>query len=765
MVPQRLLRRSRWQLLAPLLLILTVAVLAMLSHSQPYSAGRAAVFDLFMRLHPRPVLAATPDITVVEIDRDSLERIGPWPWPRTAVAGLVRAASEAKADRVIVAIPLEGDDPLSPEVATRYWQRDDEDGSVSRVLASLPTNNAALSAASLTVPTALGVGRVTASPGQWIRIDTLSQADISLATPSSEGFIAVPSAPVFGTVDPGFAETGTVSVLTLPSDADGKVRNVPLLWGIDGGSAPAISLAGAHLTAGTELTVTPASSGLRPAGAPAAGVTIASGTAFSEDINLDLHGRAALWLPGDTDVTTVPAWRILEGGENWSAALQDKIVIIGESVSPTAQLNTPRGELPAFALHAHLTTQLLTGQVPVRPSWSGFAEVGLAVFFGLLTMLVGFLLRPLTTALIAWAVAVSTAGSAFFLFRETGLLIDPLPGAVAAIGAPAAMAVVYISAMIRGGEAARGAFHGALPMATIAKIQQSGERGILDGARRDVTVLSCGLRLPDGIVRQYQDRPNDYIDLMGAVNDALRRTILGSDGTVDYAEDGRLLGYWNAPQTVEDHIDKACACALKMIEEMNRLSEDVQSAAFAGTLSGAALESGVSEGNLEIGIASGMCFAGPVGRGTRNRYAVIGDAVNRASTLRGRAGLYGPAIITDEAVYDALRHQYAFLDLDAVPLDATGGVKMVYGLSGNSFLKASKAFRQLADIQRDMVLAWRKDDMPTMLKALQRLRGYPGVPETFVGLYDERVRSRRTKPEAGGSNGNGRRSAPVANAG
>ena len=57
------------------------------------------VFDAFQRLKPRN-FEAVP-VRIVDIDDESLTRLGQWPWPRTQVAELVRRLTDLGA-RVIV---------------------------------------------------------------------------------------------------------------------------------------------------------------------------------------------------------------------------------------------------------------------------------------------------------------------------------------------------------------------------------------------------------------------------------------------------------------------------------------------------------------------------------------------------------------------------------------------------------------------------------------------------------------------------------------
>jgi len=61
---------------------------------------RLKVFDTMLRLQPREYDPDLP-VRIVDIDNESLERLGQWPWPRTLVAELVLRLTEAGADGFI----------------------------------------------------------------------------------------------------------------------------------------------------------------------------------------------------------------------------------------------------------------------------------------------------------------------------------------------------------------------------------------------------------------------------------------------------------------------------------------------------------------------------------------------------------------------------------------------------------------------------------------------------------------------------------------
>ncbi len=95
-VPIRRTDRSLQQIVASVLLV----VLCLLAYSlAPLAHADALVFDLFFRLRgPQPT---DPSIVLVDIDEESLQAVGRWPWPRRTVAELIRVLTDAGAAAIV----------------------------------------------------------------------------------------------------------------------------------------------------------------------------------------------------------------------------------------------------------------------------------------------------------------------------------------------------------------------------------------------------------------------------------------------------------------------------------------------------------------------------------------------------------------------------------------------------------------------------------------------------------------------------------------
>jgi adenylate cyclase len=109
--------RVRWHISKNLhylipLLILIVASLVWVKEPDFFVEFRLRVFDDYLRLKPR-IYQPVP-VRIVDIDDDSLEWFGQWPWPRTLLAKLVSRLNELGAAAVVFDILFLDPDRSTP---------------------------------------------------------------------------------------------------------------------------------------------------------------------------------------------------------------------------------------------------------------------------------------------------------------------------------------------------------------------------------------------------------------------------------------------------------------------------------------------------------------------------------------------------------------------------------------------------------------------------------------------------------------------------
>ena len=103
----------------------------------PIEGLRLRLFDLFQQSKPR-VNDRYP-VTIVEIDEDSIDTHGQWPWSRGRLADLVDTIGRAGAMVIGFDVLFAEPDRLSPESLARSLGR--SDAKVREALAHLPSND------------------------------------------------------------------------------------------------------------------------------------------------------------------------------------------------------------------------------------------------------------------------------------------------------------------------------------------------------------------------------------------------------------------------------------------------------------------------------------------------------------------------------------------------------------------------------------------------------------------------------------------------
>jgi len=103
------------------LAVLVVAVLARVTVSSILDRLSLICFDFYQRAAPRE--AGEAPIRIVDIDDDSLAKVGQWPWPRTIIAQLVEKLRDAGAAAIAFDIDFAESDRTSPEALLQGYAR------------------------------------------------------------------------------------------------------------------------------------------------------------------------------------------------------------------------------------------------------------------------------------------------------------------------------------------------------------------------------------------------------------------------------------------------------------------------------------------------------------------------------------------------------------------------------------------------------------------------------------------------------------------
>ncbi len=653
-------------------------------------ALRSLAYDTYQQLAPTTYNDDTP-VRIVAVDEESLQRIGPWPWPRDILAKLLTTLAGQGA--VVVAF-----DMLLPE------NGEDDDAAFAKAIAASPV-------VLPVVPTDLPADDPTPPPK--------AEFAISGANP-------LPFIPAFANVatnSPAFdAAAAGLGAIVRSAENNGRVRRLPLVSRVGANIFPALALEVLRVAqrAGTYTLSATDGDRLEPLGRPPGLVRVEVG-----DISMptDPDGGMRLDLRMSNPQAHIPAWRVLEGGDD-AARIAGRIVVVGITAEGLGDFRATPLE-PSIArveLQAEAIEHILSGRTVTRPGEALAVEIAVVVLLGLL---LGWLLPRLglvagVAASIVGVAAIVAAG--WFAYRDLGLVFDPTWPALS-IWVLAALAALYLHHRLemRRGEI-RTAFGGSLSPAAVEAVLHHPERLVLDGETRELTVMFCEIRNFSAIAEQLEAQ-----DLVGFINRLyapLSQAILASHGTIARNMGDSILAFWNAPLDDEAHAANACHAAVTMLGEMRRFdAENRRDAVSAGRRSGWVA--------LGIGIATGNCCVGNLGGGERFDYSAIGGDVGLAAYFQGLSDIYGVGVVVGEATVERMSDPRV-LELDLVRVKGRKRPARLFTLADAVEAEAA-TFDRLAPVHAEMVTCYRGGDWDGAEAALEQCRSF-GV-EGLVTLY------------------------------
>lgn len=153
----------------------------------------------------------------------------------------------------------------------------------------------------------------------------------------------------------------------------------------------------------------------------------------------------------------------------------------------------------------------------------------------------------------------------------------------------------------------------------------------LEGELRDLSVLITDIRGYTALTEQLGAA--EVVALLNEYFAILVEVVIEHDGVIDKFMGDALLCWFGAPMAMPDHAERAVAAALAMQERTAAWNRERVAAGLAPVATG-------------IGIASGRVVVGNIGSPKRLEYTAIGDAVNLASRLCGKAGA-GQVMVSD----------------------------------------------------------------------------------------------------------------------
>jgi adenylate cyclase len=696
----------------------------------PIARLRAIVFDTYQQIKPRKFDPSLP-VRIVDIDEDSLKKIGQWPWPRTVLAELVQKLSANGAAAIGFDIVFPEPDRLSPANALRYWPPSDALVDLREEVQKLPSNDQVLA-------DAIGQGAVVLGFIATPQGTSIPEPKTGFAHSGDDPRLFAPAYSGAAVSLPELQEKalGTGSLNWVP-EHDQIIRRLPMVVQVGDKLYPSFAADMLRLAQGATTYVVK-SSGASSEQAFGEKTGIVKVRIGDYEVPTEADGEMWIRFTKQAKERYLPAWKVLNG-DIGKEEIEGRLVIIGTSAAGLLDLrSTPlEASVPGVELHAQAVEQILQGSFLLRPDFAKPAELLYILVLGVLIAFLIYRLGAAGSAVLGGIAVATVIAVSWYAFDALGWLVDPVYPAIALTAVYLAGTLFVFLRTERERNRVRHAFGHYMAPALVEQLADDPSRLKLGGETRDMTLLFSDVRgfttISEGLDAEELTR------FLNTLFTPLSNIILEEQGTIDKFMGDAVMAFWNAPLDDSEHATHACRAALRMMDEMKTLNEHwKEEAATKGRP--------FNPVKIGIGLNTGVCCVGNLGTETRFDYSVIGDNVNVASRLEGQSKTYDVGTIVGEST-TARAPDFAFLELDLLKVKGKTEATRVFALLGDSALKQSQSFIDLCTRHSEFLHRYRAKDWDTAEALNRECDKHNGCGlERLYAIYRERIAFFRRNP-------------------
>ncbi|HEY8949911.1 MAG TPA: adenylate/guanylate cyclase domain-containing protein [Rhizomicrobium sp.] len=711
---------SIWAL--PLGVLLLAAAVFALDIGSVATRLSGAEFDFYQHERPRKYEDTFArghfHVRTFMLDEKAIAKHGHWPWASDTLTRATESLKKAGAAIVVYAFALDANDPASPQRFAAQLPDTPENEAARDALNKMVSADEAFAASFAGIKAITGFTLSNESGDD----DVLAKAKI--ATDGASDPLHYAQQYNFASRALPLLETSSAGsgALNLKPDNDGVLRNLPLIYRLNGKPVPSLD-AETLREALAPMTVHGAE-GTIPGVDATPRIADVSFGGFSIPTRRD--GAFAIWFARDAAGRALNASSVMD--DPTPPDLKNTIVVIAP---PEDVVKTPMGMKSVGDIHAEALENVLLGETLAESAGYLPQLVFLAVAGAALIL---FLARIgiLWGGALALATIAAAQSFGWVLFTNSHVLFDTATPSVALalcwFGGFAARAVSITGT--RSG--LKRSFAGMLPVATLERISREPSLLKLDGETRMVTCLSCGLRQYAVLAEAFKDDPADFTRMINTALAPLVDAALEHGGTIGHLSNESFMAYWNAPLDDSEHAIHACDAAQAMTVAIATVNEQLSQ---ERRLDGTAFPSI----EIGVGISTGQAITGGFTAHGQTSYSVTGDCTLLAERTRELSGQYGPAIVVTDDTRKAAERGYAFLEVDFIAAGPREEPVKLFAILGNPLVRASPKFRALATFHDHIFESVRTQQWAKARELIDQCRKLSGASQKLYDLHLTRI--------------------------
>lgn len=371
---------------------------------------------------------------------------------------------------------------------------------------------------------------------------------------------------------------------------------------------------------------------------------------------------------------TISAWKIINSYNNLKnkkqplipkEELKNKIVIVGVTAAALKDIRTTpiASDYAGVNIQATLIDNLLNANSIKKTS--KLINILIILTAIILTMFIALTLQVLYSAMLSIILALGYFSICIFAAYPNNYALDPITPIL----------FIFCSLLIGYGYKHYLESHKKRKVKSIIAKYVSKEimdliltdtnSSQLGGKRADISILFADIRNFTSISDTHP--PEEVSSILNEYFGEMIPIIFENKGTVNKFIGDALMVIFGAPLENPEHPKLAVKCAVDMLEKVEQLQKKWQNENKPFI-------------DIGIGISSGIAFVGNIGAPERMEYSAIGNTVNTASRLESFNKLYKTGILICERTYEKVKDIIESREIDTVCITQNSEPIKIYEL-------------------------------------------------------------------------------------
>ena len=584
----------------------------------------------------------SPNIVIVEIDDQALNKIGRWPWTRTQHAKLIENLGTYGARTVMFDVTFpEPESELADKAVTQSISKFVQAGDRRSVILGYDLTKAPDETLQ-ELPMDFQISAITGKPDSNHTMKGLNNVN-------KYNF----AAPLLISPDTTFG------FISAEPDTDGVFRHARLLTEIQKAFYPSLGFAGFvnFYADGKERKV------------------MVEPMSNSNDFLLQLHSEKGVtpiilnsrgemrlrYFGGLKNFVTVNVADILLDpapaiNNRLKETFQGKAVLLGSSAFGAHDLrHTPVDpQSPGMILHANLFHALDQHFFFQSEDVSMMLSLALFIFCILGVLFFTRFKSPLVETLGSLGVAGGVFIADYTYFAPNGYLIRLFFCLTGVTNLFAWYTILNVFKEAKEKRKIRDTFSRYVAPDIVKEMLSNPDKLKVGGEKREITMLFSDVR--DFTTISERLTPQELSTLLNIYMGKMTDILFETHGTLDKYIGDAMVGFWGAPVELKDHAYHGVRGAVKMLEHLPPINEEFKKRKFPKI-------------NVGIGINTGDVSVGNMGSDKIFQYTALGDNMNLASRLESLTKYYGVNLMISEFTLEALgthKSEFKIRSLDLV---------------------------------------------------------------------------------------------------